>query len=78
MIALELREFHDCCQNSMNELPEFVCYGVATIRKLLKMIDLFCKRALQNRRYSAKETCNFKEPTHRSHPIATETGWEIL
>ena len=24
---------------------------------------------MQKRRYSAKETCNFKEPTNRSHPI---------
>ena len=44
-------------------------YGVATISRLLKMIGLFCKRALQKRRYSAKETYNFKEPTNRSHPI---------
>ena len=27
------------------------------------------KSALQKRRYSAKETYNFKAPTHRSHPI---------
>jgi len=32
-------------------------------------IGLFCKRALSKRRYSAKETCNFKEPTNRSRPI---------
>jgi len=44
-------------------------YGVATISRLLKMIGLFCKRALSKRRYSAKETYNFKEPTNRSHPI---------
>ena len=43
--------------------------GVATISRLLKMIGLFCKRALEKRRYSAKETYNFKEPTNRSHPI---------
>ena len=30
--------------------------GVATISRLLKMIGLFCKRALLKRRYSAKET----------------------
>jgi len=30
---------------------------------------IFCKRALKKRRYSAKETNNFKEPTNRSHPI---------
>ena len=33
------------------------------------MISLFCKKALLNRRYSAKEGCNFKVPTIRSHPI---------
>ena len=47
-------------------------YGVATISRLLKMIGLFCKRALQNRRYSAKETYDFKEPTNRSHPIVDD------
>ena len=26
-----------------------------------KMIGLLCKKALQKRRYSAKETCNFKD-----------------
>ena len=30
-------------------------YGVATISKLLQIIGLFCKRALQKRRYSAKD-----------------------
>jgi len=44
-------------------------YGVATISRLLKITGLFCKRALYKRRYSAKETCDFKEPTTRSHPI---------
>jgi len=47
-------------------------YGVATISRLLKIIGLFCQRALQNRRYSAKETYNFDEPTNRSHPISRE------
>jgi len=42
---------------------------VASTSRLLKIIGLFCKRALQKRRYSAKETSNFKEPTNRSHPI---------
>jgi len=41
-----------------------------------KITGLFCKRALQNRRYSAKETCSFMEPTDRSHPITlTYTGY---
>ena len=45
-------------------------YGVATTSRLLKIIGLFCERALSKRRYSAKETYHFKTPTHRSHPIA--------
>jgi len=44
-------------------------YGVATVSRLLKIIGLFCKRALSKRGYSAKETYDFKEPTSRSHPI---------
>ena len=48
----------------------FIPYGVAMISRPLKIIGLFCKRALKKRRYSAKETYNFKEPTNRSHPIA--------
>jgi len=44
-------------------------YGVATISRLLKIIGLFCKRALWKRRYSADENYNLKEPTNRSHPI---------
>jgi len=35
-------------------------YGVATISRLLKIIDLFCKRALEKRRYSAEETYNLR------------------
>jgi len=44
-------------------------YGVALTRRLLKIIGLFCKRALWKKLYSAKETYDFKEPTNRSHPI---------
>jgi len=43
---------------------------VATISRLLKIIGLFCKRALYKWLYSAKEACNFKEPTIRSWPIS--------
>ena len=42
---------------------------VASISRLLNIIGLFCKRALQKRRYPAKETYDFKDPTNRSHPI---------
>jgi len=53
-------------------------YGVATISKLLNIIGLFCKRALWKRLYSAKETSaketyNFKAPTHRRRPIIPVT-----
>jgi len=38
-------------------------------QQALKIVGLCCKRALSKRRYSAKETFTFKEPTNRSHPI---------
>ena len=44
-------------------------YGVATTSRFLKIIGLFCKKILQKRRYSAKMTYNFGEPTNCSHPI---------
>ena len=37
------------------------------------MIGLFCKRALQKRRYSGKETYHLIDPTDRSHPISVYT-----
>jgi len=42
----------------------------------LKIIGLFCKRDLQKRRYSAKETYIFKKPTHPSYPILKKKMWE--
>jgi len=36
-------------------------YGVATICRLLKIIGLFCKKALLKRLYSAKKTDHFQE-----------------
>jgi len=45
-------------------------YGVALVSRIDKMICFFCKRDLYKRPYSAKETCNFIDPTDRSHPIA--------
>jgi len=45
-------------------------YGVAAMSRLLQIIGFVCKRALWTRRYSAKETYNFKEPTNCSHSIA--------
>ena len=49
----------------------WITYGMATISRMLKNIGLFCKRALQKRPVFCKETCIFKHPTHRSHPIPT-------
>jgi len=46
-------------------------YEVATISRLLKIIGLFCKRALEKKLYSAKETSNFKVPTNHSHSMCT-------
>jgi len=45
-------------------------YRVATMSSLLQIIGLFCKRALQKRLYSAKETYHSKEPTSLSNPIS--------
>jgi len=42
---------------------------MATVSRTDKIIVLFCKRTLWKRRYSAKETYNFIDPTDRSHPI---------
>jgi len=44
-------------------------YGVATISRLLKIKGLFCRISSLVRGSFAKETCNFKETTKRSHPI---------
>ena len=55
-----------------------VSYGVATISRLLKIEGVCGKRDLQKRLYSAKETHNFKEPTHRSHPIWMACKFKII
>jgi len=48
-----------CCTVRLTHtLPLTDAYGVATISRLLQIIGLFCKRALSDRLYSAKETCN--------------------
>ena len=39
---------------------------------------IFCQRALQKRRYSAKETYDLKEPTNRSHPTDEASGQSIF
>ena len=44
-------------------------YGVATVNRLLKIIGLCCRISSLLQGSFAKETCDFKEPTTRSHPI---------
>ena len=46
-----------------------MAYGVASVSRIDKIIGLFCKRALQKRRYSAKETYNLIDLPNQSHPI---------
>jgi len=43
---------------------------VATVSRIDKITGLFCKRDLWKRRYSAKETYHFIDPTDCSHPIS--------
>ena len=63
------------CLGSLNVLA---CYGDATIGVILPTIGLFWKRALSKRPYSAKDTCNFKEPSNQSHPITHQTFYPRL
>jgi len=53
-------------ENPANDKPVL---GEAHARKSCPKSPVFCKRALQKRLHSAKETYNFKEPTSRSQPI---------
>jgi len=57
------------CKRVMPRVCTAQGYGVASISRLLKIVGLFCKRALSKRRYSQKETYNLQEPTTCSHPI---------
>jgi len=63
------------CASNMKNSCHIWCIHRATISTLLKIVGLFCKRALQKRLYSAKETYNFKEPTNRS-PTYDRTTYE--
>jgi len=49
-------------------------YGVATVRRIDKIVGLFCKRALQKRQYSAKETYDLIDPPDGNHPILATRG----
>ena len=52
-------------------------YGVATISRLLMITGLCCRVSSLLQGSSAKETCNFREPTHRSYPIVNMMKVEI-
>jgi len=49
---------HMCDMTHWHLCHDSFIYGVATIRRLLKIIRLFCKRALQKRLYSAIANMN--------------------
>jgi len=53
------------------QVSSYICrYRVATISRLLKITSLFCRVYSLLCGSFARETCNFKEPTNRSHLIA--------
>ena len=53
----------------ITHLYVYICYGVATISRLLKIIGLFSRISSLLWGSLANETYDFKEPTDRSHPI---------
>jgi len=69
---------HSCVIHVSFICHSCVWYGVALVSRIDKMIGLFCKRALQKRRYSAKVTYNLIDPTDRSHPIVTSHNALLL
>jgi len=60
--------YHRICI-SINMYINKDVYGVATICRLLEIISLCCRISSLLQGSFAKETCNFNEPTNRSHPI---------
>jgi len=60
-----------CCRSRI----WYTLRDTLTVPRLLKITGLFCKRALQKRLYSAKETYNSKEPLEF---VDSESGtvWE--
>ena len=65
---------HVCAVPHSLEICGEYTYGVAMIRRLLKIIGLFCKISSPLWGSFAKETYNFKKPTHRSHHIECSTS----
>ena len=79
--SIVLQWFQVCC-SVLQWATRMAQYGVALVSRIDKIICLFCKRALQQRQYSAKGTYNLIDPIDRSHPIAqyscTWPGTEYL
>ena len=57
-----------------HQYVSYYTYGVATVSRINTILGLFCKRDLPKRRYSAKDTYDFIDPTDRSHPISWFTS----
>ena len=66
---LQKRLQFDRSSNQSHPILNLVEYGMALVSRIDKITGLFCKRDIYERRYSAKETYNFVDPTDRSHPI---------
>ena len=67
VVLLDILKYNLRCPDFNFGRPDYN-YWVATMSRLLKFIGLFCKRAIQKRRYSAKETCNFLNKPAPSRP----------
>ena len=57
------------CVTRSTNTSQCMVYGVATISRHLKIMGLFCRISSLSQSSFAKETCHFKEPTNRSHPV---------
>jgi len=68
-VAISQRE--ERTKTRKKEVVTVWCGGVATISRLLKIIDLFCRISSLFKGSFAKETYKFKEPTNRSQPIVS-------
>ena len=63
-----------CDIRQVNLSHACITYGVASASRFDKIISLFCKRALIQRQYSAKETYNLIDSADRSHLICKKGG----
>ena len=72
-ICVEIRDTY-----SQVHKTKLMCYAVATISRLLKVIGLFCKRALLKRLYSAKRPIILRSLLIVATPyVYTGTYWYV-